>query len=631
MLEKGVTQISVVSLQCVICIPHFALRRVHQGSLFLPHSVSCYLTTMGEPPRSKIPPILSASAPLGTAQRDDSWNLYALKKARAAPTTADKSATMNASLRGVDIHNTIKSASERTVTLSGWLEKKGQVRWFVLKEPAPTARGVQLPASLDWYRKQGDGLPRGSIERLPDWELQIIGPLHNTNVFKLSTANNTNQIFKTQSARSYLLKTKNHTELREWVNRICAAKKRTMISPSLPIQFPSSITLQMMPEEVLFVIFTHLNLVALHNLGVTSKLMWQRLKRYTLHRHLTNKQSILILPANTDIDSYIKWEEVLQRGAGWMSANASRITKMMLEHGLPDDLRGRMWMTLAHVHFLKAQDPRLYDNCLSKKLEEEQEIQIELDLPRTFPEHPDFITESGTKSLGNVLRAFCAYNDMVEYAQGCNFLAGIMITVLDDQSAFYLLIQLMNNYDFEGEEERVRDELNGLGMYSRGFPGLKKKIYIFDRLFEKLDPVLYHHFKAEGIEATMFGPQWFLTLFSTSLPMPLIKRIWDLFFLQGWRMIMSAAFCIFRIDRGEEKREGETLKETESLLKKNFEGIMTHIREMEKTYEDVEKCDALLRMIPNVSIKDKDVIAIRRAWELDNNVFATMLGNGKKK
>lgn len=94
---------------------------------------------------------------------------------------------------------------------------------------------------------------------------------------------------------------------------------------------------------------------------------------------------------------------------------------------------------------------------------------------------------------------------------------------------------------------------------------------------------------------------------------------------------MSAAFCIFRIDRGEEKREGETLKETESLLKKNFEGIMTHIREMEKTYEDVEKCDALLRMIPNVSIKDKDVIAIRRAWELDNNVFATMLGNGKKK
>lgn len=55
----------------------------------------------------------------------------------------------------------------------------------------------------------------------------------------------------------------------------------------------------------------------------------------------------------------------------------------------------------------------------------------------------------------------------------------------------------MNNYDFEGEEERMRDELNGLGMYSRGFPGLKKKIYIFDRLFEKLDPVLYHHFVSD--------------------------------------------------------------------------------------------------------------------------------------
>lgn len=45
-----------------------------------------------------------------------------------------------------------------------------------------------------------------------------------------------------------------------------------------------------------------------------------------------------------------------------------------------------------------------------------------------------------TKSLGNVLRAFCAYNDMVEYAQGCNFLAGIMITVLDDQVSIYSFI-----------------------------------------------------------------------------------------------------------------------------------------------------------------------------------------------
>lgn len=38
--------------------------------------------------------------------------------------------------------------------------------------------------------------------------------------------------------------------------------------------------------------------------------------------------------------------------------------------------------------------------------------------------------------------------------------------------------------------------------------------------------------------------QWFVTLFARVLPAPSVYRIWDIFFVDGWKMVFRVALAI---------------------------------------------------------------------------------------
>ena len=60
---------------------------------------------------------------------------------------------------------------------------------------------------------------------------------------------------------------------------------------------------------------------------------------------------------------------------------------------------------------------------------------ISKDVYRTFPAQPYFSTleggsgEQGQKALGNILRSYAAYEPIVGYCQGMNFMAGFTLLV----------------------------------------------------------------------------------------------------------------------------------------------------------------------------------------------------------
>ena len=60
-------------------------------------------------------------------------------------------------------------------------------------------------------------------------------------------------------------------------------------------------------------------------------------------------------------------------------------------------------------------------------------------------------------------------------------MAGIFLIVLDEESAFWCLTQLMNNYSFQG-------------MFTSGFPSLRKHFFIYEELIRDQLPSLYNHF-----------------------------------------------------------------------------------------------------------------------------------------
>jgi len=54
-------------------------------------------------------------------------------------------------------------------------------------------------------------------------------------------------------------------------------------------------------------------------------------------------------------------------------------------------------------------------------------------------------------------------------------------------------------------------------------------MFQLDNLLQEQIPDLHQHFAAHAFHASMYSSGWFLTLFTTSLTLPLVCRIFDIF------------------------------------------------------------------------------------------------------
>lgn len=66
----------------------------------------------------------------------------------------------------------------------------------------------------------------------------------------------------------------------------------------------------------------------------------------------------------------------------------------------------------------------------------------------------------------------------------------------------------------------------------------------FARVFtaQELLPAVGAHLEKEMVHPTMYASQWFITLFSYSLPFDVVLRIWDIFMLEARRTPVSPRF-----------------------------------------------------------------------------------------
>ena len=114
------------------------------------------------------------------------------------------------------------------------------------------------------------------------------------------------------------------------------------------------------------------------------------------------------------------------------------------------------------------------------------------------------------------------------------------------------------------------------GMYQEGLPLLQKYLYQFDGLVGSFLPRLAKHLEQENIVPTMYCSQWFITVFSYTLPFECLLRVWDIFLFEG----MKVVFCL-----GLELLQCEQ----ESLLELNFEKL---VQTLSGKRFDIPKCHA---------------------------------------
>ena len=160
---------------------------------------------------------------------------------------------------------------------------------------------------------------------------------------------------------------------------------------------------------------------------------------------------------------------------------------------------------------------------------------IQLDVSRTFP-HLCFFQKDGPyhDALHSVLSAYACYNSTMGYVQGMSFLTAILLLNMDAPDAFICLANLLNTKYL-------------LACFCMDQTRMNRFFRVHQVLLEYNIPKLYRHFDAQKVKPDLYLIEWIFTLFSKSLPLDVMSRVWDVFFRDKEEFLFKTALGILNL------------------------------------------------------------------------------------
>ena len=286
-----------------------------------------------------------------------------------------------------------------------------------------------------------------------------------------------------------------------------------------------------------------------------------------------NKEELLKINARME-----KWNYMIQNYEEFKTKKFDKL-KSRTWKGIPDSLRSYIWQLFGEKNKYYKKD--YFKELDTKPIKEDIETVIIKDLDRTFPNCQLFKDKygNGQRKLYKVLSNYSKHNKKTGYVQGMGFIAAVFLTYMDEESSFYMLDSLMDKYKLEG-------------FYLPGFPELKKTFYILLNLEKKFVPKVYELFKKEGMIPSMYASEWFICLFSRNLEFNGLVRIFDVFLLEGYKVIYRFSLAFLKI------------KEDEFL--KGKDGLASIMQTINKSYENID-IENLFKIAFGFSISRKDL------------------------
>lgn len=206
---------------------------------------------------------------------------------------------------------------------------------------------------------------------------------------------------------------------------------------------------------------------------------------------------------------------------------------------------------------------------------------IQRDVTRTFPQQEAFQAGAeGRDKLRQLLRAYAQYDTQVGYVQGMNFIAAFLLMHVSDAEAFALMVRLFTARRF------------GLrALYLPGLPGVTVANKQLQLAVEAHLPRLGAHFAS--IEFSYgYIMEWYYTLFTYMLPVPMVADLWDSIMEHGWTAVLRVVMALLEIAEPEVtasedgRREARDLSDTIQLLK-SFRYSSGNSTEGERGRDDV--------------------------------------------
>ncbi|XP_013189298.1 ecotropic viral integration site 5 ortholog isoform X1 [Amyelois transitella] len=252
---------------------------------------------------------------------------------------------------------------------------------------------------------------------------------------------------------------------------------------------------------------------------------------------------------NGEEDLWSLWGRIVSNWeTEWKRRN--QFVRDLVRQGVPHHFRGIVWQLLAGVD--SSPEKKLYASYIKAKSACEKVIRR--DIARTYPEH-DFFKEKdglGQESLFNVMKAYSLHDREVGYCQGSGFIVGLLLMQMPEEEAFAVLVKIM-------QQHRMRD------MFKPSMAELGLCMFQLENLVQELLPDLHGHFQAQSFSTSIYASSWFLTLFTTTLTLPLACRVMDVFLSEGIEIVFKVALAMLTLGKND-------------LLSLDMENILKYIQ-----------------------------------------------------
>ncbi|KAG6927016.1 USP6 N-terminal-like protein [Chelydra serpentina] len=258
-----------------------------------------------------------------------------------------------------------------------------------------------------------------------------------------------------------------------------------------------------------------------------------------LHEHeLPTRSAVEEKQKLQEIERVDKWLKMLKKWGKYR--NSDKMFRRVYK-GIPLQVRGQVWSLLLDIEKMKIENEGKYEKMKEQARSFSAEIkQIDLDVNRTFRNHIMFRDRYGVKqqALFHVLSAYSVYNTEVSYCQGMSQIAAILLMYLNEEDAFWALAQLLTN-----QKHAMH------GFFIPGFPKLQRFQAHHEQILTKLFPKLKKHMDKEQMTTGIYTTKWFLQCFIDRTPFTLTLRLWDIYILEGERVLTAMAYTILKLHK----------------------------------------------------------------------------------
>ncbi|XP_055367173.1 USP6 N-terminal-like protein isoform X2 [Betta splendens] len=239
-----------------------------------------------------------------------------------------------------------------------------------------------------------------------------------------------------------------------------------------------------------------------------------------------------------EVERTTKWLKMLK---SWDKYKNSEKLVRRIYKGIPLQLRGEVWCLLLDIPKIREEKKDFYEKLKARARGLSPDVrQIDLDVNRTYRDHIMFMHRYDVKqqALFHVLTAYSMYNTEVGYCQGMSQITALLLIYMNEEDAFWALVKLLS-----GHKHAMH------GFFVPGFPKLMRFQEHHDRILKKTMPKLKHHLDNQEVFTSLYTLKWFFQCFLDRTPFTLTLRIWDIYILEGERVLPAMSYTILKMHK----------------------------------------------------------------------------------